>query len=310
MSLIRTGYDVLKDTFSGSTEAHKRVILVGTRGSSKTTALGCLSLTCDIKSLSDPNFSAFIDEKTSGILQVPSDLCMGRFPEATPPGWLYEADMIMTKKGRFGKKTVVIPFCETAGEDMEALIGPHSQSIYQRHTTYHEARQLTEYICNSHGYILAVPVPRARIKNGQPVEHEPDVLLQDPDVNIRRILAAIFRYKRQSKSPDVEGIAVLLTKYDMANVYCKAKGMDLYQREGATRFLHTYFRQTTSLLKHYGMEKVQFFPVHVQTYKKELPDGDVEYTNQIMVNPEDNLPIYSRDSYLSLIDWILETFAK
>lgn len=300
---------ILKDAFSGSTKHHKHVTVVGTRGSSKTTALGCLSLTCDLKSLNDNNFSAFIDEKTSGILQVPSDLCQGKFPDATPPGWLYEADMIMSWKTPFGKKTVVLPFCETAGEDMEKLIGPHTQSVYQRQPNYREAKQLTDYICQSNGFILAVPVSRARMFDGNAIEEEPDSLLKDPDVNIRRILAAIYRYKRMSKTKDIEGIAVLLTKYDMIDVHCKSRGMNLYDHDGATRFLHTYFRQTSSLLKHYGLEKVKFIPVHVQVQKNEKRDGTVEFTNQILTDPVRNLPLYSEQSYLELIDWIKDTFA-
>lgn len=301
---------IVKDALSGSTKAEKHVTMVGTRGSSKTTCLGLLSLACDIKSLQDKNFSAFIDEKTSGILQVPSDLCQGRFPAATPPGWLYEADMIMTWKTSFGKKTVVLPFCETAGEDMEKLIGPHTQSIYQREPNYREAKALTDYICNSSGYIIAVPVSRARMFNGKAIEEEPESLLPDPDVNIRRILAAIYRYKRLSKSPDIEGIAVLLTKYDMIDVHVKSRGMNLYDHDGAQRFLHTYFRQTSSLLKHYGLEKVKFFPMHVQVEKIQKKDGTIEFTNNILTDSSRNLPLFSEQSCFDLIEWIRETFAK
>lgn len=312
MSQLIPGYRLIKDAIAGSAKYRKRVVVVGTRGSSKTTSLGCLSLTCDTKSLREPNFSAYIEEMTSGILRVPSDLCQGKFPVATPPGWLYEANLVMRWKTRFGTKEVVLPFCETAGEDMEKLIGPYTQSIYQRAPNYQEAKALTDYICNSNGYIITVPVSRALMFEGEQrsIEKEPDSLLPDPDVNIRRILAAILRYKRESKSPETEGIAVLLTQYDMIEAFCKSRGMNLYDHEGAERFLHTYFRMTASLLKHHGMEKVKFFPVYVQVKTARNPDNSVRFTNEIETDPSRNLPRYAESSYLQLIEWIRETFTK
>lgn len=302
---------IIRDAFNESAKVHKRVVVVGTQGSSKTTSLGCLSLTCDIKTMNDPKFSAYIEEKTSGILQVPSDLCQGKFPDATLAGYFYEANMVMTWKTRFGKKTVVLPFCETAGEDMEKLIGPYSKSIYQRNPKYKESQILVNHICNSSGYIVTLPVSRARMFDGKAMEEESKDLLPDPDVNIRRILAAIIGYKRDMKSKPIEGIAVLLTKYDMIMLDAKARGMDLYDHDGAEKFLRTYFRQTCSLLKHYDLlPNVKFFPVHVQAKTIEKSDHTLEFTNEILVDPMRNLPEYSEQSFLDLIEWIRETFAK
>lgn len=312
MSQYIPGAELVKDyiSTSRSTKTHKRVIFVGTRGSSKTTSLGCLALTCDLKSLADKNFTAYIDERSSGIRQVPSQLCQGRFPEPTPPGMIYEADIIMSWKTFLGKKTVILPFAETAGEDMEKLIGPYHQSIYHQQPNFQRAQNLVKYICDSNGYVLVMPVPRARMWKDKGLEEEPTSLVNDPDVNLARILQSIYRYKRKSRSSKIEGIAVLLTKYDMVNVHAKARGMDFYTPDGLRLFLHTFFRQTSGLLKAYGLEKVRFFPVHVQVETVDKGDGNVEFTNNIMTNPERNLPIYSEQSYLDLIDWIRETFAK
>jgi len=295
----------------------KRLVFVGTRTSSKTTALGCLDLTCDILSAQDPNFTHFIDEKTSGICQVPSDLCRGFFPEPTPPGLIYEADEIMRWKTPLGEKTVCLPFCETAGEDIENLMGPYTKNVYQQNQNYMQADNLNKYICDSNGYVLVMPVSRAQIPGTIPMDEETDEIQHDPDVNIRRILAAIYRYKKESRSPPIEGIAVLLAKYDMIDSVCKSRGMDLYNPEGARLFLETYFRQTSSLLKYYGLSKVKFFPVHVQVEKVRLPDGKIGFakwpgTNKykILTDPVRNLPLYSEASFKSLVAWIKDTFAK
>lgn len=295
----------------------KRVILVGTRSSSKTTALGCLTLECDIMSTQDPGFVHFIDEKTSGIRQVPSDLCAGHFPAATPPGSLYEADLYLTWKTALSERSVCIPFCETAGEDMQSLIGPFSKDVYHQNVDYEAAQNLNQYICDSNGYILVVPVSRAHLPGVEQLDNEPKDLLSDPDVNIARILQAIYRYKKKSRSPNIEGIAVLLTKYDVVDAYVKNRGMDLYTPEGAQLFMTTYFRQTSGLLKYYGLNKVRFFPFHVQVERRKNPStGKLEMVKwpdgmyKIAVDQERNLPIFSEKSAYQVIMWIKEIFAK
>ena len=300
---------------SSTSTVQKRVIFVGTRGSSKTTSLGCLTLTCDLLSTRDRNFTHFIDERTSGIRQVPADLCQGFFPEPTPPGLLYEADVIMKWKSMAGERTVVLPFTETAGEDIESMMGPFTDRVYQQSQEYQTAENLNKYICDSNGYVLVVPVSRAHLP-GVPQMDEESIGQKDPDTNIARILSAIYRYKQKSRSPKIEGIAVLLAKYDMIDSYMKSRGMDLYSADGARLFLETYFRQTSGLLKFYGMEKVKFFPVHVQVERIKRADGTIEFAKhpgnrgyKIAVDHERNLPVYSEQSYYNLISWIKTTFA-
>lgn len=294
----------------------KRVVFIGTAGSSKTTSLGCIALECDILSAKDPNFKHMIEEKSSGIRNVPSELCQGRFPEQTPAGLIYEADLVMKRESNFGTKTVTLPFCETAGEDIEKLMGPFQESAYRQTMDWTSAETLARYVCNSNGYVLLCPVSRAHIP-GVPQMDEERIKQKDPDTNIARILQAIYKYKRTTKSVPIEGIAVLLSKYDQIQLWCEAKGMDLYKPEGARNFLNTYFRQTSGVLKFYGLEKVKFFPVHVQVEKKRNADGSIEFVKwpdgsgyKIAVDYERNLPVFSEYSYHALIDWIMDTFGQ
>lgn len=298
----------------------KRVISVGTRGSSKTTTLGMVSLACDLKSIKDKNFKHWIDEKTSGVCQVPSDLCAGYFPEPTPPGFLYEADLHLIKNTTWSENKIVLPWFETAGEDAESLIGPFQDSVYTRSMTYQEAETLNKYIGDSHGYILTLPVNRAKIA-GIPqdfLESEPENLRWDPDVNCRRILSSIYRHKEKYRTaPRIEGIAVLLTKYDTVDAYLKQQGMNLYDPVGARIFMETYFRQTSGLLKYYGLDKVRFFPMHVSVEKVRKPDGAIGFNKwpdgrgyKIALDRERNLPMFSEESCYTLIDWLFETFGK
>jgi len=297
----------------------KRVIVVGSRGSSKTTALGCLSLAADLKSTRERNFKHFIHEKTSGIRQVPSDLCSGYFPEPTPPGLIYEADMHLVWKGTFGERSLMLPFCETAGEDMENLAGPYKSGVYSQAEDWQNADVLNKYICDSNGYILVAPVSRAHIAGVPQMDEEtigPKGRPHDPDLVLSRILAAIYAYKKKTRSPPIEGIAVLLTKYDAIENFLKSRGMNLFDPIGAQTFLSTYFRQTAGLLKFYGLEKIKFFPTFVQVEKLKQPDGSIAFAKRedgsykIVVDTERNLPIFSEQSYYSLIDWLRDTFAS
>jgi|SRR5271157_4634725 len=313
--------EVSKTVFGSGTAPPKRVIFVGTRGSSKTTTLGLIALTCDILSTQEPGFTHFIDERTSGICQVPSDLCQGMFPEPTPPSLIYEADLFLSWKTTLTEKTLMLPFCETAGEDIQNLIGPYQKSVYKQSVDYQQADNLNRYICDSNGYVLVVPVSRAHIEGVPQMDEEPQALLQDPDVNLHRILSAIYRYKMKSRSPKIEGIAVVLTKYDMVDAYLKNKGMDLYNPQGAKAFLDTYFRQTMGSLKHYGIEKVKFFPMHVQVERvKNEATGRIEFAKwpedsgrhgyKIATDTDRNLPRYSEQSCRQLIYWLKDIFAR
>jgi len=318
-SLIKDSFEMVKDAISGSSKFDKRLITVGIRGSSKTTFLGCLHLACDLLSIQDKNFTHFIDEKVGGMRKVASQLCRGYFPEATPPGLIYEADEVMTWHTSLGKKTVRLAFAETAGEDIETLIGPYRKSMYYKVPGYRSAEILNRYICDSNGYVLTIPV--SQIPGLPQIIDEPPDDLEDPDLNAARILSRIFAHKKKTHSPRIDGIAVLWTKSDMVEAWLRAKGMDLHNAETARNFLTTYFRQTASVLKDFALEhgwdKIKFFPMFVQVEKTVLPDGSVQFNKwpnqkgyKIILDEENNLPSFAMKSSFDFISWVKETFAK
>lgn len=304
--------------------SQKRVIFVGAKRSAKTTSFGLWALSHDLRSLdeTDNSFSYYIEEKTSGICQVPADLCQGVFPEETPSGLVYEAIMHIRERKGLREKNIIIPVCETAGEDMENLIGPYSQSVYKQNPDWASADVLNKYICNSNGYIVTLPVSEVNIPlvpaEFRDTRDEPQDNVGhfvDPDLVAKRILSAIFAYKEKNKqSPPIEGIAILLTKADKVLHFIKGHGMDLNTPEGQRRFLTTYFRQTCSVLKYYGLDKVRFFPVFVEVLKIKGPDGktviykDENNKKKILRDEENNLPIFSKTAFNELTTWVLQTF--
>jgi len=295
-------------------QSEKNITILGTVGSAKTTMLGFMGLTCEIESVNNKNFTYDIEEWTVGIRQIISDLCQGKFPPATPTGHLFQAIMKMTwNNGWKGKTTVTLPLVETAGEDLENLIGAYRSHQYTQTATYQQAEKLNEQIARSHAFILVVPVSRVQGIYPQVVDAEPESLIQNPDVNIVRMLDGIWKYRKAARSKPIEGIAVLLTKYDMVDQWLIAKGMDLETADGQYRFLNTYLRQTMAKLKNYGYDKVKFFPMYVRVAKEVLPDGRIRFGSrpdgqglQILTDSQQNLPVYSRNSCHQLIQWARE----
>ena len=314
MSQYIPGYQLIKDAVAGDKSSEKRVTFIGTRGSGKTTGLGCLALACGKRSEIDGNFKYAIFERNSGLREIPSLLQRGRFPPATLPGSVYEADIIMEWKSTFGTKKIRLPFCETAGEDVQKIIGRFSQDVYRTAPDWRSASLLEKYIDMSNGFVIVIPVPRALMFVDKGYQLEPDDLSKDPDVNIARIVQAIIQCKEDSHSPRIEGMAVLLTQYDIIAFHTKHMGMDLYSVQGIQRFLNKYFPQTMGLLKFFDLTKVRFFPVHVQVVRDannphefaQWPDGTGD---RIQIDDQRRLPVYSEESYLNLIEWIKQTFA-
>ena len=309
-----------KRVIGRSTSAEKRVSVLGTMGSGKTTSLGLICLTCETLSSQWQNFKVRIIEKTSGIREAPSDLRQGHFPPKTVPGTYYEADVIMKWESNLGDKLIRLPFCETAGEDIQKLIGRFSEGMYNVSRDFHAAGEIHKYILSSNGFILVCPASRALMfSEGQSIEKEPTNLLRDPDVNLVRILSAIYDYKEKTRSPPIEGMAVLLTKYDLIQPYAQSMGLDLYRGgdisfSGCQQFMNNFFPQTSQQLKYYGMDKVVFFPSYVQVQLADKMGKTAKWSDgsdKIMMHPSrPRMPQYSESSYKMLVEWLRETFTK
>ena len=304
---------IVKDAITGSPkQSTRRVTSVGTWASGKTTALACLGLACETLSAIDPKFKFWPDEKASGIRRFWSDLRRGRFPPATPPGNYYESGLTLEWDGLAGKRTVDLPFCETSGEDIQRLIGTFALDPYKATPISQQAtRQLFEYILRSDGFILIAPLSRALMFGDRGKEKEPENLPPDPDLNLARILDAIYKYRTSTRSKPIKGMALLLTKYDTVINDVKARGMDLRMVDGRERFMQLYFPQTAANLKKFAIP-VEFFPVFVQV-ETDANGNPVSWEDgsghKILVDHRRRLPVYSEEQYMRLIYWIRDTFA-
>lgn len=302
----------LFDRFKRTQQSEKRVSVIGTVESGKTTALGLICLTCQTLSAQNIAFKSRIRERTSGIKQAPSDLRRGHFPPKTTPGSYYEADLLLKKEGHFGDRTVTLPFCETAGEDIQKWINSFSQSMYVQRPKHHVVDELYKYVLNSEGFILVCPTSRALMHTGsQPLEAVPTGTSNDPDVNLSRIVDAIYDYKQQANMK-IEGIAVLTTKQDIIQPYAQSMGVDLTNPQGMQKFMTSFFPDTSQSLKWYGLDKIMFFPSWVQVERQQ--DGSPvkwqDGSEKILMNiRRPRMPQYSEQSYMNLVNWLVDTFA-
>ncbi len=293
-------------------EHEKRVTIVGTLGSGKTTVVGCLYITCQALSQEQKNFYYDVKEISIPIRDFPSRLRMGHFPPKTPPGPLYESDFVLRWDDVWGKKNLHLPTCETSGEAIERLIRKFEKDSYKMVTEgWHDAEIIAKHVCDSSGYLVVVPAPRITVENTQ-LEPEPDDLSVDPDTNVARILSAIFDYKARSKSKQIEGIGVLITKCDRIFTWAKNKGFNLSTPEGKQVFMNRYFPDTMGKLKMFGLDKVRFFSVFVEVEKdsnnQPLKWGDGK--ERIVVNEETRMPSFPTGEYLEMIMWLKQTFTK
>lgn len=298
----------------GMQPAERRIALMGLSGSGKTTALGLLEVTCiDLTQPGNPkgkDFYYLVEERTSGIRNAASDLRNGYFPIQTPMGEIFEADFLMRWETSFNKLFARVPFCETAGEEINKLIQRFQEGQYDlTPKDFAHATMIYEYILRANGFIVVAPTTRVQLRDGKGLEPE-TAITQDPDVNISRLLDCIYKYKRETQAPPIKGIGVLLTKYDAMASFLSEQGMSLTDPVGVQNFMSTYFKETYAVLKWYGLDKVRFFPSWVELERDK--EGNVCQNDRgykIACHANRRVPKYSVQSYLDLINWVKTTFA-
>lgn len=279
--------------------------------SGKTTVQGLLHLTATYLTNRDPRFFANVYEGTFGVREAQSELCMGKFPDPTPMGTIYEATLMMRWKSFAGEKVVRLPFVETAGEEIQKLIDRFGRGLYDLTPgVFKAANILYEHILSSSGFILIMPVTRIPAAQNLTHDTEPSNLSPNPDVNISRLIQCIQDYKTRTKIFPIRGYAIIFTKSDKMFDVLASQGMNLLEEDGIRRFMTAHMPQTYAILKWYGLSKVLFLPSWVeQEYdgNEEVlwPDG----RPKIKVNHSENIPEYPQANYLQLIQWLKNNFA-
>jgi len=286
--------------------------MLGTVGSGKTTVAGFITLTAITLSARDPTFVCDVIESKSGILQAQSDLRRGKFPPKTDPDAAlpYESGLLMRWSQRFIAKEMHLPICDVAGEIVADLATKYRDGMYDlEDKTFKDTGFLVDQIKDRDGFILTIPANRALLfKDDQQLEKEPKGMQYDPDINLSRILEAVIDHKRKFKTHPIQGIAVVVTKYDTVKSICENEGMDLYDESGMgfQNFLNTCFPATANKLRFFGLDKVAFFPSEVEMEADSWPDGKDRI--KILRRRPDGMPCrvpkYPEKQYVRLINYL------
>jgi len=300
----------------------RRASVFGMVESGKTTLLGLLHIICTLyanqtnKPGSKKHFHFLVQERSSNIRQISGELCRGMFPEKTPPNHIFEADFLMRFGKTFGDQYIRLPWGETAGETFTKMLERFGKGQYEINPDMEDAQLIHDYILNTDAVILVAPIPRAL---GE--EKEIGALLNLPDVNLSRLLSAIYHYKEidQLSNPNyrpIRGVGVFLTKHDRHKVWLESKHMDINTKEGVHDFMSKYFQQTYSVLGWYGLENVRFWATGVEIEKEKNEFGKIA-AKRHPLNPargwkikEDhnrNVPVFTEAPFYEFIDWLKTT---
>jgi len=310
-------------------EQERRASVFGMVESGKTTTLLELLAVCtnyanqSNRPGSKENFYFLVEERTSGIRQALGEFYQGMFPEKTPAGErIFEADFLMRFHKTFGKWEIRLPFCETSGEAMSHILDRFRNGQYEITPDMKDAGLIHDYILDTDAIALIAPVTR-----GLGMEAEKGATVQLPDVNLSRLLSAIYQYKKENPSRPIKGIAVFLTKYDALRTYLETSKMDLQTPDGVHNFMSKYFPQTYDVIGWYGLDNVRFWPTGVQIETERVIDelNTLDPQNpaykvmprlhpknpargwQIKVDSKRNMPVFTEQPFYEFIEWLKDT---
>ena len=324
MSVTETIKKGAKDLFSipklafPRPEQERRASVFGMVESGKTTFLGLLEIVCidyankTNKRGSKDKFHFLVQERTSGIRQTSSELRQGMFPPKTTGG-IFEADFLMRFGKTFGEQQVRLPFCETAGETFNKMLERFGDGQYDINPNLKDAQLVYDYILNTDAPILIAPVTRPL-----GLEKEIGAQLNLPDVNLSRLLAAIYGYKMEEQRNNpayrpIRGIGVFLTKIDGAKVHLAARHINMDTEEGIHLFMSKYFPETYAVLGWYGLENVKFWPIGVELETDTDSMGNIVAKKhplrpdrgwKIKVDHTRNVPVFTEQPFYEFIEWV------
>ncbi len=324
MSVLQTAKNVFSiPGLKSKVEQERRASVFGMVESGKTTILGLLEIVCvnyankANQMGSKSKFHFYVRERTSGIRQAASELRQGMFPEKTPPDHVFEADFMMRFDKAFNKQHLCLPFCETAGETFTKLLDRFQKGQYEITPAMQDADLIHDYILDTDAVVLIAPVTR-------PLGEEPEMgaSLQQPDVNLARLLSGIYGFKTEDAKTNpnyrpIRGISVFLTKYDRVQTFLETSSMNLNTQEGVHAFMSKYFPETYAVLGWYGLENVKFWPtgLEIETEKNEmgqtiakLHPRNPKRGYKIKVDYHRNVPVGKYEAEMhEFIEWLKDT---
>lgn len=285
-----------------------RICMLGTVLSGKSTIASGIVVTCETMSALIGSFYCYVLPTSTRILVDANNLRRGRFPQKTDPyaPKPYESGLVIAEKGTGifgGPKKVHVPLCDIAGE-ISDRIDPYNPGLDPlKERAQHINRVLIGRIRDSQGFIVALPANEALMLKNQSSR-------VDADAYTYHVLSQIIEYKKKNRSPKLEHIFVVLTKWDEAKERAKDFGMDVYEDQaGLYRFMVNGFPSLSMLLKPLAEQNmVSFYRSYFEIRRKQ-DNTKMQWPDKSLVintfeDPQSDVrwrPEYAEQDYIKLV---------
>ena len=306
-----------------------RLALVGSRASGKSTCIGLLNLTA-MDLTNDPYTSAAqrglldhspgmrlvrssIDEMSSSVRSIMSDLQGMRFPPPTPPDQAFQSKLTLDFEWKrlMGSKrrTVELTITDSAGETLSQLMDNADSGNYSLRLDMRQIDEINKFILSSSAFVILVDM-EAVMGKGEDTE----ISDATTDAKLARFVDYLDRWKANDPtSPPIKSVALLGTKYDTVrgNILDQPGigNRDMYGHLGdphsAAIFLFNHLPQTEqNLRKLFHTNEIMD---HLQVFHSsvDLAPTESDYEEKRIQQVENmKRPSYSKDQYQNLIRWM------
>ena len=306
-----------------------RLALVGSRASGKSTCIGLLNLTA--MDLTDDPYSnaeqkglldaasgmrlvrSSIDEMSSSIRSIMSDLQDMRFPPPTPPDQAFQSKLTLDFEWKrllgAKRRTVELTITDSAGETLSQLMDNADSGNFSLRLDMRQIDEINKFVLSSSAFVILVDMEVALGKGEGGAAGDTST-----DAKLARFVDYLHRWKENDPtSPQIKSVALLGTKYDtvrgeiLDNPGYGHKEMygHLGDPRNAAIFLFNHLPQTNQNLKQLFhtndiMDHLQVFHSSV-----DLVPGQSEFEEQRIQQVENRgRPAYSAEQYKQLIKWM------
>ncbi len=306
-----------------------RLALVGSRASGKSTCIGLLNLTA-MDLTDDPYASAeqrglldaasgmrlvrsSIDEMSSSVRSIMSDLQDMRFPPPTPPDQAYQSKLTLEFEWKrligARRRTVELTITDSAGETLSQLMDNADSGNFSLRLDMRQIDEINKFVLSSSAFVILVDMESVLGKGDGGTSGDTAA-----DAKLARFVDYLHRWKENDPtSPQIKSVALLGTKYDtVRGEILDSPGFgnkDMYGHLGDPRsaaiFLFNHLPQTNQNLKQLFhtndiMDHLQVFHSSV-----DLMPGQSEFEEQRIQQVENRRrPAYSSEQYKQLIKWM------
>lgn len=278
---------------------HVYTSLIGIRGAGKSTCAGLMLLSAlDMAEQPEKKLRVLVDERNLAIRTITDEMMEGFFPEPSVEEENFEATITLRyqRKMPWSGTVVRIALNDVAGETLRELMETFQEGRFQI-PDMRDLRHINQYILNATVFIMLADMAELV----SPKDRETRV---PQDAQLSRFIDALVKYKNNQKgSPQLKGVALILTKYDaVEHLLSLHDQISLQDPEGRKAFLVKYMPQTWRNMRDaVGESRTDVFYSFVQPEER---DEDDSFRSRLLVDPVYRRPEYSAEQYNLLLEWV------